>query len=208
MIPLVLIATGRWRTFLAAAITVAALVLVTTAVFGPKVWSAFFDSAHFTRTVILEEGNTGWHKIQSVFSWVRMWGGSVPLAYAVQAAVTLAAAAALVWLWRSDAAYRLKAAGLILAAVLATPYSLDYDLMALAPAIAFLAVDGLTRGFAPYEKTALAALWLAPLITRSVAEWTLIPLAVPLMLIVLAMLLRRAAMETGFRFPGNLRLAR
>ena len=41
------------------------------------------------------------------------------------------------------AAFALKAAALCLATLLATPYSLDYDLMVLAPAIAFLAVDGL-----------------------------------------------------------------
>jgi hypothetical protein len=208
MIPLVLIATGRWRTFAAAAATVAGLIVFSTIVFGPKVWSAFLDSTHFTRVVILEDGNTGWHKIQSVFSWIRMWGGSMPLAYAGQGAVTLAAAAALVWLWRSEAAYPLKAAGLIVAAALATPYSLDYDLMALAPAIAFLALDGLTRGFRPYEKTALAGLWLAPVMTRSVAQATLIPLAVPLMLVVFVLLLRRAALDTGQRLPGILRLAR
>lgn len=208
MIPLVLIATGRWRTFGAAAATVAALIVLSTIAFGPKVWSAFLDSTHFTRVVILEDGNTGWHKIQSVFSWIRMWGGPVPLAYAGQGAVTLAAGAALVWLWRSDAAYALKAAGLIIAAVLATPYSLDYDLMALAPAIAFLALDGLARGFRPYEKTALAGLWLVPLIARSVAQAVLIPLAIPLMLVVFGLLLRRAAAETGLRLPGILRLAR
>jgi hypothetical protein len=208
MIPLVLIATGRWRAFAAAAVTVAVLIILSTIGFGPKVWSAFLDSTHFTRVVILEDGNTGWHKIQSVFSWIRMWGGPVPLAYAAQGAATLAAAAALVWLWRSDAAYALKAAGLIIGAVLATPYSLDYDLMALAPAIAFLAADGVRRGFQPYQKTALAGLWLIPLIARSVAQATLIPLAVPLMLVVFALLLRRAAIETAWRLPGILRLAR
>ena len=38
-----------------------------------------------------------------------MWGGSIALAYAAQIGVTLALAAALVWLWRSSAAYPLKA---------------------------------------------------------------------------------------------------
>ncbi len=58
-----------------------------------------------------------------------------PLAYAAQAAATLAVAAALVWLWRSRAAFPLKAAGAAASrTVLATPYSLDYDLMVLAPA--------------------------------------------------------------------------
>ena len=91
---------------------------------------------------MLEQGDTGWYKIQSVFSWVRMWGGGIALAYAAQIALALGVAAALVWLWRAPAAYPLKAAGALPRSLLATPYSLDYDLMLLAPAIAFLAADG------------------------------------------------------------------
>jgi hypothetical protein len=67
-------------------------------------------------------------------------------------------ASALGWLWRSSAAYPLKAAALAIGCALATPYSLDYDLMLLAPAIAYLALDGWARGFAPWQKTVLAAL--------------------------------------------------
>jgi hypothetical protein len=193
LIPLVLMATGRWKTFVAAAATVGLLALATTLVFGLKVWPAFLESTHFTRIVVLEAGDTGWHKIQSVFSWVRMWGGSVTLAYAIQAAVTLALAAALIWLWRTAAAFPLKAAGLLIATFLATPYSLDYDMMMLAPAIAFYAAEGLARGFRPWEKTALAALWLVPLIARSVAEITLVPLGAPTLLAIFALILQRAA---------------
>ena len=196
LIPLVLIATGRWKTFAAAAATVGGLVLAATLAFGPQVWSAFFASTAFTREIVLEAGDTGWHKLQSVFAWVRMWGGSVPLAYAVQMVVTLGLAIAVVWLWRSGTSARLKAAGLIFAALLATPYSLDYDLMVLAPAIAFWATDGLSRGFRPWEKTLLAALWLLPFIARSFPEATSIPLGVPLLLTAFALLLQRAADET------------
>jgi len=72
----------------------------------------------------------------------------------------------LTWLWRGPAAYPLKAAGLLIGSALATPYSLDYDLMLLAPAIAYLALDGFALGFAPWEKTILAALWIVPGLTR------------------------------------------
>jgi MFS family permease len=197
LIPLVLIATGRWRVFFAAAATVAVLALAVTFAFGIDVWSAFLASTKFTRAVVLEQGGTGWYKIQSVFSWVRLWGGGLTLAYALQGAVMLAAAAALTWLWRSQAAFPLKAAALLIGSLLATPYSIDYDLMLLAPAIAYLALDGFTRGFAPYEKTILAALWIVPLVARSVPQATLIPLAVPVMLLAFALLLRRAMHETG-----------
>src|SRR5450631_2030486 len=101
LIPLVLIASGRWRAFAAAAVTVAVMTIAVTLAFGVDVWSAFLASTKFSRTVVLEQGDTGWYKIQSVFSWVRLWGGGIALAYALQAAVTLVVAAALAWLWRS-----------------------------------------------------------------------------------------------------------
>ena len=143
MIPLALLAGGRWRSFAAATATVALLTLVTTLAFGPQVWHAFLVSTQFSRSVVLEQGATGWQKIQSVFSWARMWGAPIPLAYALQGALTVGLGAAIVWLWRSAASPALKSASLCLAAILATPYSLDYDMMVLAPAIAFFAADGL-----------------------------------------------------------------
>jgi alpha-1,2-mannosyltransferase len=194
MIPIALAAGGYWRSFAAAAATAVLLTLVTTLVFGVQVWHAFFVGAEFTRTVVLEQGDTGWHKIQSIFSWARMWGAPVPLAYAIQGAATLVIAMASAWLWHGKTPYPLKAAGLCLAAILATPYTLDYDMMVLAPAIAFLAADGMTRGFGPWEKTALAALWLVPLVARTVPQITLIPLGVPAMLAMFVLILRRAGL--------------
>jgi alpha-1,2-mannosyltransferase len=197
LFPVVLVASGRWRVFAAAAATVAALAVITTTALGTSVWDAFLASTQFTRTVVLENGETGWQKIQSVFSAVRMWGGPVALAYAIQGSVTLALAATMVWLWRARVDFALKAAGLIIAAVLATPYSLDYDMTALAPAIVFLAVHGTRSGFAPYEKSALAALWLVPLVARSLAQAILLPVGVLAMAAVLIVVLHRAAQQAG-----------
>ncbi|HMG79481.1 MAG TPA: glycosyltransferase family 87 protein [Xanthobacteraceae bacterium] len=203
MIPIALAAGGYWRTFAAAAVTAVLLTLVTTLVFGVQVWHAFFVGAEFTRTVVLEQGDTGWHKIQSIFSWARMWGAPVPLAYAIQGAATLVFAMASAWLWHGKAAYPLKAAGLCLAAILATPYTLDYDMMVLAPAIAFLAADGMTRGFGPWEKTTLAALWLVPLVARTVPQVTPIPLGVPAMLAMFVLILRRAGLAFALPMPSS-----
>jgi hypothetical protein len=201
MIPIALAAGGYWRTFAAAAATAVLLTLATTLVFGMQVWHAFFVGAEFTRTVVLEQGDTGWHKIQSIFSWARMWGAPVPLAYAIQGTATLVLAMASAWLWHGKAPYPLKAAGLCLAAILATPYTLDYDMMVLAPAIAFLAADGMARGFGPWEKTALAALWLLPLVARTAPQVTLIPLGVPAMLAMFVLILRRAGLALALPMP-------
>ena len=197
MIPVALISGGRWRAVAAAAAAVVLLAAATTLAFGPHIWVAFLDSTRFTRLVALEQGDTGWYKIQSVFAWARMWGASVPVAYALQGVLVAALGAALARLWRGGAAYPLKAAALCLAAILATPYTFDYDMMLLAPAIAFLVSDGFARGFRPWEKTALAALWLTPLVARSVAHATLIPLGVPAMLAMFILLLRRSVNQLG-----------
>jgi alpha-1,2-mannosyltransferase len=167
MIPVVLLATNRWRSFLAASITVMLLGLSTLAVFGLDVWQVFLHSTSFTRRALLEGGGPGWEKIQSIFAWVRLWGGPTSLAYFVQGAVAVAVAIALIWLWRGPARYPVKAAALAIGGLLAAPFSIDYDMTVLALAIAFLALDGLEHGFAPYEKSVLAALWLVPLVARS-----------------------------------------
>ncbi len=197
MIPLVLIATGRWKTFSAAGFMVALLAIGATLAFGVKVWPAFLEGSRFTREVVLEAGDTGWYKIQSIFAWARMWGAPVAAAYAIQTIASIALAIAVTWMWRSSISIRLKAAALIFAALLSTPYSLDYDLMVLAPAIAFWAGDGMSRGFHPWEKTMLATLWILPLIARTFAEATFIPLTPPLLLAAFALLLHRTAIETS-----------
>jgi alpha-1,2-mannosyltransferase len=191
MIPLVLMATQRWRAFASAAMTVAALAIATTVVFGPKVWDALLASTHFSRVIVLEAGGTGFHKIQSVFSWTRLWGGSVNLAYVMQGITIVALAVTMVWLWRSNRPYPLKAGALIIASLLSTPYALDYDMMVLAPAIAFLAMDGLQRGFGPGQKTAMAVLWMVPIAARSIADVTLLPIGVWAMLAALILSIRR-----------------
>jgi len=195
LIPIALLAGGRWRTIAAAATTVACLVAVSFATLGEGVWHAFAQSATFTRTIVLEQGDTGWEKIQSIFSAVRMWGGDIQLAYAIQIALATALATSLAWLWRGDAAFELKAAALSVASLLATPYVLDYDLVVAAVAIAYFARLGLRRGFRDYEISVLAIAWLAPLLTRGVAQVTAIPLALLTLVTLYVLILRRAALD-------------
>ena len=192
MIPLALAAGGYWRSFAAAAAMVVMLALATTLVFGMGVWSAFAAALPFTRHVILEQGATGFQKIQTVFSQTRFLGGPVALAYAAQALVFLFAAYAVIRLWRLPASFEARGASLCLATLLATPYALDYDLMLLAPALALLAADGKVRGFAPYQLSLMTLLWLLPLAARTLAAPTHILLAPFAILALLAMVWRRA----------------
>ncbi len=192
LIPLALLAGGYWVTIAAAAATVLALIAASTLVFGVDIWLAFYGSTKFTQTVVLEQGTTGWEKIQSMFSAARMWGAGVPTAYLLQGLLTVTVAIGLIWLWRSRSAFDFKAAALATACLLATPYVLDYDLMVLSVAIAFLVRQGLARGFGDYEVTLLAAAWLVPLLTRSIAGTTGLPLGLIVTAVLFAATLRRA----------------
>jgi Glycosyltransferase family 87 len=203
LIPLVLVATARWRVVAAATATVLVAGTATLVVFGPQVWHAFADSTVFTRVVVLEAGGTGWEKIQSLFAAVRMWGGSVTTAYAAQGTLTLVVAASLIWLWRSSAADELKAAALPCACLMSTPYVLDYDLVVLALSIAFFVRYGLAHSFHDYEISVLALAFAAPLVTRAVAGATGVPLGLIAVLLLYAFTLRRAGLGSHLLYPAT-----
>jgi hypothetical protein len=133
---------------------------------------------------LLEQGNVGFEKLQSIFASVRMWGGGVSLAYAVQAAASVVALFGVAYAWRACGDCNLKAALLIIATLLASPHVLDYDLMLLAPAIAFIVVSCWPKGFRDFDISVLAAAWFTPLFARVIAGTT----GVPLGLIAVAML--------------------
>ena len=195
LIPVALLAGGRWNTIGAAAATVAALVAVSFVTLGGGVWHAFADSMTFTQTVVLEPGGIGWEKIQSAFSAMRMWGAGVRTAYAIQIALALMLAASLAWLWQSNAEFELKASALATASLLATPYVLDYDLVVLAVAIVFFVRHGMNRGFHDYEISLLAAAWVMPLLSRAIAGVTGIPLGLLALLALYVFIVQRAVRD-------------
>lgn len=192
VLPVALIAGGYWRTIAAAAATALALAAASRLAFGPEVWSAFLASTDQTRRIVLEEGGPGWQTIQSAFSAVRRLGGGVAPAYMAQAAVAACAIAATAFLWRSRAAFELRAASLMIAALLATPYVLDYDMVLLGPALALLVTHGRAHGFARWEVTLVALGWFAPIATRQTMLAAGFPLGFLVMAALLALTVRRA----------------
>lgn len=161
LLPVLLIAAGNWRAFFGAAVSSLALVAITLAIWGWPVWQAFLDSLPITRHIVIETGQTGWEKIISAFAAVRALGASIPVAYAVQGAIsTLSiAGAAVAARWASPA---VRGAAACCAALLSTPYALDYDLVILGSAITFLVADGRARGWLSWEK----ACWRSPMPRR------------------------------------------
>jgi alpha-1,2-mannosyltransferase len=195
LLPFVLIASGCWRAIVAAAATAFAAIAASLLIWGWPVWRAFFDSIPLTEHIVFETGDTGFEKFQSVFAWVRLCGGSLTLAYAAQAVIAIAALGACAWIWRCPVHYRLKAAALLVATLLVTPYVLDYDLIALGLALALLAAHAMEHGFLPWEKTLLAVAWMSPLCDRNIAKLTFFPLGFVVTSAIFAILLIRVLSE-------------
>jgi len=203
LLPLALLAGGHWRAIFSAGMTVLAVAGASWLAFGTDTWLAFFHSLEQTRTFILEQGPTGWQKIQSSFSAVRMLGGDIPLAYAVQIFVTVFCAFWIVRVWRSGLASELQYALLATGAILSTPYVLDYDLMVMALPIAWMASYGLREGFLKWEKMALVMVWILPLFARSLGMLTGLPVGPVALLVFLFVLLRRVSYEMDGKRGGS-----
>jgi hypothetical protein len=195
LLPIALIAGSQWRAFFSAGVTVMIVALASAAVFGFDTWQAFFDSLPLTRGYILEQGATGWEKIQSIFSAVRMLGGGIEAAYAAQTAMLVIVAAVVIFVWRQPVRIGLKGAALAVGSVMATPYVLDYDLIIVALSIAWLAAEGRAHGFLSWEKTVCLAAFVLPLVSRSIGMAG-IPIAPVVLALLLAAILRRVCVQT------------
>lgn len=172
LIPLVLICGRYWRTFGAAALTVILACTVSTLWFGKEIWPAFMNSISPTTNILLEQGNTGWYKIQSVFAAVRALGGSISLAYMIHGLVACGVAFILAWTWNRYRATPLTNALLITGAFLMTPYCLDYDIVMLAPALAFAIFHNRQINNEPYQISLLVWVWVMPFLARIVMKHT------------------------------------
>jgi hypothetical protein len=178
--PLFLLLTGNWRAILSAALTAAALCVLSLIVFGPEAWRAFFESSALAR-LALEQDLVGYAKMQSTFAAARLLGAPLSLAWGLQ---VVSALVAIVGLWRVARGARDQACGaaLVCATLLTTPFLLDYDLILMGIPLAWLFNRARREGFLAWEKIALLAGFVLPLVARPLAMSLHLPIA-PLVLL-------------------------
>jgi hypothetical protein len=126
--------------------------------------------------------------MQSLFAAARLLGASVGVAFALQAALTLAVVGAVA---RASGRRRYDpglAALMLTGALLATPFVLDYDMVLLAFPLIYLAATG----FRSWEKLACAAAFVTPAFARPLAMEAGIPITPVVLAAVFVLLLRRA----------------
>lgn len=196
IVPPLLLLTRNWRAIAGAFASAILLTSLTLLIWGWPVYQAFLESIPLSRALVVEQGAPGWYKIVSPFAAMRMWGGSVALAYVAQSAVSATALAAVAFLsFRDNIA--LRNAAVTAAALVSTPYALDYDLVVLGLALVWLWTDGEENGFLDWERSLMALVWIAPLFARQLAQLTLVPLGLATVLIMLAIPLRRSLVRAS-----------
>ncbi len=174
LVPFALAAAGQWRAFGAAGASVAALVLVSLLLFGAGTWQAFFASVGGS-PAMYESGRILFAGMANTFGAARLLGAGAPLAYALQAAASLAAAVVVVIVWRRRLSLPTRAATLAAATLVAAPLALLYDLIFGVIAAAWLVRDANSPAAWARQKLALAALFLLLLDGRGLAESSHVP---------------------------------
>jgi hypothetical protein len=187
--PLAFIAARRWRAIAAAAATVLLLAAGATLAFGIDAWTAFIRVLSEARAWNAT-GAPGFGHFASPYAAIRLLGGSSDLAWLVQAATAAAAIAALVvTAWKRPGGAG-EIALLVAATGLCVPFLGVYDMAIFAVPGAWLIAEAVAKGWLPYERTVLAALYIAPLIIVP-ASVHAVPLAPLAELALLVLVLRR-----------------
>jgi hypothetical protein len=176
LIPVALVAGGRWRAFAAATATVVALLAASLAAFGWTTWRSFLDAIATSQTTYAT-GKVDFAAFANVFGALRLVGVQPVTAYCLQGVTTLAVAALVAYVWRRNVALPVRAATLTAGAVAAAPLSLFYDLVLAGVAIAWLVRDGRDNGFVKWEKTVLVGIFFIPMLSRGFGAALDMPLA-------------------------------
>jgi hypothetical protein len=162
LLPLVLAMQGRWRTIASAASTVIVLLSATTLLYGVDIWIGYVNKV-LPQQYYLQEHQSGllFRMVPSMFYGGRVMGLPLGLAWALQAAVSAVALAAVIWtFWRRRDCV-LSTALLIAAIFLISPYSLSYDMVVLGWVVALVRQREDTE---PADHYLLMAVWALPAI--------------------------------------------
>ena len=192
--PLILLAEMNWRALASAAGFTALLLTLSWLVFGSAAFAAFVHYLPVTENTILNYGTAGFEKMQSVFGLMRWIGFDERAAWIAHGAVAVLAMAGVLYVWRRDVPYALKAAALATAVLIATPYLYMYDFPLLALPFAFLYRAG---AFDTVEIVAAILINLAMLVFL----WAALPIGPLLVAVTASVLIRRVLRDLPVEKP-------
>lgn len=190
-LPILLAASGRWKTFAGAALSALGLSLLALPVVGIDGYLAFLRNMSLAHAT-LDQGLVPPSSMVSLFAAVRTLGGGSAPAYSLQALAALGVLAIAAWVvWRHRPDTPAFCALLAAATLLISPFLLDYDLLLASLPLGWLIVQGAQTGFRPWEKLLLLGACLTPLLARSLAANLHLPIAPIMMLALFILIVRR-----------------
>ncbi|MGF6572003.1 hypothetical protein ABH945_004124 [Paraburkholderia sp. GAS333] len=194
LFPLALLFARSWRALLAFMLTTLTTLALAAIWFGPATFVAFMHNAGMAAGFV-ESGRAFLARMPTALALMKLAHAPLTAGYAAQAISASLATAAVWYAWRNACSHALRAATLVCASLLVSPYLYDYDLAWYGVLIAWYCNDGLRRGWLRGEREWLIVLWLAPLagmviVTR--LPFQFLPL---LTMTTLGMLVRRIALE-------------
>lgn len=196
LVPVALIAAGQWRCFAAAAGTTIGLVALSMAAYGIDLWPQYLAFIADYRTALsLHGGGTMISMGPTPAMAVHVLGFGDTAKIIVQTIITLAAIAAVFWVYRRRAAPDLAIAVLLICTMLATPQAFIYDMTSTSVAVILVFQVTKRTGFLPGESAALAMTWLSPILVKGLnpAGWPIGPVILGTTLIYVLVRIRRAA---------------
>jgi alpha-1,2-mannosyltransferase len=163
LVPLALLAARQWRALAWMAGTVLVVALASLAVFGPAFWLAFLDAAREAGSarVVNEMFERIYMHMTTLLAAARILGLPPALSGAVQVAGSLLAVGAVVFAFGRKGQSDARLAVLATATFLVSPYTLNYDLLLLMPAVVAMFRRAVLQGFFPAERVVMLLLWLS-----------------------------------------------
>jgi hypothetical protein len=163
-IPLILILTKRWHTFISATLTMCALIIISLLLFGITPWLLMIDNLSALRTTMLEQGEGTFQRIMpTIFMSLRTAGVEISIAHMIQLTSSISILGLTAWL-----SYHFKPEPLLLfawvavASFLALPYAYVYDMTSFSLLVMVLSVLAIKHRPRNGEVIVLFVAWWIP----------------------------------------------
>lgn len=203
LLPFVLIATGRWRVVITAALVIPVLLLLAGLIFGWDTFVGFRAAATFATTQFHLSGALPWFKLQSIYGLLRDAGLGYGLAMAVHVAIASVVAIGVLILWRGHVSFAVKAASLLAATPLISPYFAIYDMPILVVALLFLMNDTAGRLASRSGRSAFRIAVSVIFMLGYAFPFVRMPLGPMMCATVIALIWMRYRQEAGETAPGE-----
>ena len=199
LIPVALIAAGRWKVVWSAAASALALAAAGTLIAGPQAWRDYLThAAPFQRHLLEHSTGLFQYMMPSPFMAGRLMGLNLGLSYAIQVATALVCLGLIAFHF-----FRMRAAGrgfgapdgllLTICGFIASPYGFNYDMVSIVLWLVVISRAYPTLDQSPAWRWAVVSLWTAPIlmlvVTAALAQRGLTALPVGGALLVIGLVL-------------------